>query len=539
MDRSGPPRQMWPTFVHRDTINYPRDLNIVDYLVDQHVEGGDGDRIAILFEDRSLSYSELQLDVNRFARGLLKRGVEIGDRVVIRLPNIPECVIVTLAVMKIGAVPVPTHVALKYSEVEHIVQDCDARIVIAHSRGIEEIMGLISNLGEIRVIEVGQSNNNSPDIENYSEILEQDGSQSFPSVKVDQDEIAVVLYSSGTTGPAKGCIHSHLEYLAVADSYGKEVLNVKKDDVIGGPPSLSFAYGQTGLLAIPLRFGAAISLMEQFEPRRCYELIQKHGITILYGVPKAFRALLGFSDHEQFDIHSLRLSVTAGEPCPPRVQAEWEKRTGSKVFDHLGSTEMFDGFISSSSQFYKTGSIGVPVPGYEVRVLDDNGEDCPPNETGRLVVRGPTGTRYWESQERQISTVRQGWNYTGDLVYRDADGMFWYVSREDDLIKTSGYRVSPFEVEEIILTHPAVNEVAVVGVPDNEGSQKVLAHVVSKSGEEVSSEEIIAFVKERIAFYKAPKEVKFVEILPRGVTGKIRRVALAEAASLPRKSGSR
>ncbi len=538
MDKFGPPRQMWPTFVHASTINYPRDLNLVDYLLDQHVERGDGNRIAILFEGHVISYSELQLDVNRFAQGLLKRGVEIGDRVVIRLPNIPECVIVTLAVMKLGAIPVPTHVALKYSEVKYIVQDCDARIVITNAGGIEEIMGLTSDQREIRIIEVGESNN-LPDIENYSEIIEQDSSQSFLSVKVDQDEIAVVLYTSGTTGPAKGCIHSHLEYLAVTDSYGKNVLDVKKSDVIGGPPSISFAYGQTGLFAIPLRFGAAISLMQRFEPKRCYELIQKHGITILYGVPKAYRALLALSNHEQFDIHTLRLSVTAGEPCPPRVQAEWEKRTGTKVFDHLGSTEMFDGFISSNSQFYKTGSIGVPVPGYEVRVLDENGEDCPPNETGHLVVRGPTGTRYWESQERQISAVRQGWNYTGDLVYRDGGGMFWYISREDDLIKTSGYRVSPFEVEEIILTHPAVNEVAVVGVPDNEGSQKVLAHIVSKSGEEVSPEEIITFVKERIAFYKVPKEVKFVEILPRGVTGKIKRVAIAEAASRPRKRLSR
>ena len=247
MDRFGPPRQMWPTFVHASTINYPRDLNLVDYLLDQHVERGDGYRIAILFEGHVISYSELQLDVNRFAQGLLKRGVEIGDRVVIRLPNIPECVIVTLAVMKLGAIPVPTHVALKYSEVKYIVQDCDARIVITNAGGIEEIMGLTSDQREIRIIEVGESNN-LPDIENYSEIIEQDSSQSFLSVKVDQDEIAVVLYTSGTTGPAKGCIHSHLEYLAVTDSYGKNVLDVKKSDVIGGPPSISFAYGQTGLL---------------------------------------------------------------------------------------------------------------------------------------------------------------------------------------------------------------------------------------------------------------------------------------------------
>ena len=537
MERYGPPKEMWPEFKldFPEAQAWPRVMNIAEVLVDDNVRAGRGDKPAYLYGDRKITYRELQRMVNVFGNALKGLGVGVGDRVMLRLPNIPEFPVSSLAAQKIGAVSVCTFTLLRAKEVSHIANDCEAKVIITTPELLGEVEKAKDELKTVKhIILAGAKPSEVKEpyiafdglMDRFKDRIELD------PVRVDWDEVALLLYTSGTTGPPKGCIHTHRHYLAIADCYAKKVLRASEEDVWGGAVTMAFAYGHTGLLGNPLRHGAAASLYgsARFDPIIMFSLIEKHKISVLYSVPTAYRAMVALKEErKRFDFSSLRVCVTAGEPCPPSLYHEIREFFGCEVLEHIGSTEMLDGFISSQFGKVKPGSAGLPVPGYEVKIFDDEGREAPRGEVGHLALKGPVGIRYWRRPEKQAEYVKGGWNYTGDMGYLDEDGFFWYVSRSDDIIKTAAYRVSPHEVEDALMKHPAVAETGVVGVPDPERGQAVKAFVVLKPGYKPSdklAEELKGFVKDLIAPYKAPRHIEFVAELPKTETGKVRRTEL-------------
>jgi 2-aminobenzoate-CoA ligase len=537
IERYGPPKEMWPEFRldFPEAQRWPKIMNIAEVLVDDNVRAGRGDKPAYLYGERKITYSELLRAVNVFGNALKFLGVGVSDRVVLRLPNIPEFPISCLAVQKIGAVSVCTFPLLRAKELSYICNDCEAKVIVTTPDLLSEVEKAKEELKTIKQVivasaktgEVGDQYIVFDDlIDSFKDSVE------LSPVRVDYDEAALILYTSGTTGPPKGCIHTHREYLAVADCYAKKVLKADKDDVWGGPVSMAFAYGHTGLLGNPLKHGAAASLYgpRKFDPIRFFTIIEKHKLSVLYAVPTAYRAMVAAKDESRhYDLSSLRVCVTAGEPCPPTLYHEIKRLFGCEVLEHMGSTELFNGFISSQFGKVKPGSAGLPVPGYELKIFDEGGREVPRGVVGYLAVKGPVGTRYWRRPEKQAEYVKDGWNYTGDMGYLDGDGFFFYVGRGDDIIKTAAYRVSPHEVEEVLMEHPAVAEAGVVGVPDERIGQAVKAFIVLRPDYKPSSmlaEELKTFVKNRIAPYKAPRHVEFIAELPKTETGKIRRIEL-------------
>jgi 2-aminobenzoate-CoA ligase len=519
-----PEAQKWPT-----------KLNIAEILVDENVRKGRGEKTAILHEDQRITYRELQLMVNRFGNALKSLGVEICDRVMLCLPNIPEFIVSSLAVQKIGAISVPTYALLRAKEISYIANDCEAKVLVVTPQQIEEVRKVRDELKTIKHIIIAKAKPNEvkfPHIA-FDDLMEKfKDATNLEPVRVDQDEIALLQYTSGTTGPPKGCIHTHRDYLAAGECYAKKVVMSNEMDVWGGPVSMAFSFGHNGLLTDPMYCGAASSLIgdRRFEPTFMFELIEKHKITVLCAVPTAYKTMVALKEERgKYDFSSLRACITAGEPCLPSLYWEVKNFFGCEVLNHMGCTELHHAFISARFGQVKPGALGLPVPGYDVRIVDDNGRDLPPNEVGHLVVIGPTGTRYWRREKEQAESVKNGWNYTGNLAYKDADGFFWFVSRSDDIIKTAAYRVSPHEVEDTLIKHPAVAEAGVIGVPDPERGQVIKAFVVLKPNfmpSDELEEEIKNFVKSQISPYKVPKEIKFIRELPKTETGKIKRVEL-------------
>jgi len=533
----GPPKEMWPYFKldFPEAQQWPKVMNVAEVLVDENVRAGRGDKPAYICGDLKITYSELLRMVNVFGNALRSLGVGVGDRVVLRLPNILEFPISCLAVQKIGAVSVCTFPLLRARELSYIVNDCGAKVIVT----TPPLLGEVEKIGlkTIRyvIVTCAEAGEIGDQYIVFDDLIDcfKDKVELSP-VRVDYDEVALILYTSGTTGPPKGCIHTHREYLAVADCYANKVLRANDHDVWGGAVSMAFAYGHTGFLANPLRHGATVSLYgpSRFDPYTLFSLIEKHRMTILYAVPTAYKLMIAEEEARKcFDFSSLRVCVTAGEPCPPSLYEKIKNYFGCEVLEHLGSTEMFNGFISSQFSKVKPGSAGVPVPGFEIKIFDDNGREVSRGVVGHLAVRGPVGIRYWKRPDKQTEYVKNGWNYTGDIGYIDKEGFFWYVGRSDDIIKTAAYKVSPYEIEEILISHPAVAEACVIGVPDPERGQSIKAFIVLKTGYEPTdklAEELKSFVRSNIAPFKTPQYVEFVTILPKTETGKVRRHELKE-----------
>jgi 2-aminobenzoate-CoA ligase len=351
--------------------------------------------------------------------------------------------------------------------------------------------------------------------------LEDVGPGEFEPVDTAADDVAIIAFTSGTTGVPKGCVHFHRDLLATCDTFGREILEPQPDEVFSGTPPLAFTYGLGGLVLFPLRFGASTAPVARPGPEAVLNAVRERGITTLFTAPTAYRGLLRTARPE--DLASLRKCVSAGEPLPAGVAEAWTEKTGIRIIDGIGSTEMLHIFIAARPEAARPGSCGTPVPGYEARIVGPAMETLPPGEVGRLAVRGPTGCRYLDD-ERQSVYVVDGWNLTGDAFSMDADGYFWFQARTDDMIISSGYNISGFEVEATLLEHPAVAECAVVAAPDAERGHIVKAFVVSAG--EVSARELQDHVKARIAPYKYPRAVEFVDALPRTPTGKVQRNVL-------------
>jgi 2-aminobenzoate-CoA ligase len=530
-----PPRESWPTRIYTlpEFASYPDRFNPTEELLDKAVGAGRGDRTALLFEDQRITYAQLLGQANKLGNALRELGVSEGDRVLLRSPTIPPAIATNFAVLKLGAVITPISPLFSRAEIAHVANDSEAVAIVVHFALLGEVEAARENLKTVRhIIAVGgdAAELKAKGFLPYGELM-QSGGPGLAPVRRRREDLGVLLYTSGTTGRPKGTAHLVEETLIVPDTFGKHGWKVTEDDIIGGSAPLAFGAGYSTFTTIPMRFGAAASLIAKFEPDKMFETIQKHRITVLSLAPTAYRKMLQLPDAEKkYDLKSLRVCTGGGESLTAPTYHAWKEKFGQEIFEGLGTTEMMYVFVSNVvKRRVKPGSFGTAVPGFEVKVVNETGKDSAPKEIGHFLVRGPTGTLYWRDSDKQRQAVTpDGWNRAGDYVYVDEDGYFWFVSREDDIIKSSAYRIGPEEIEVTLAKHPAVADVGVIGVPDEVRGQIAKAYVVLLPDKTVTPEELLEFCRGKIATYKLPREIVFVNDLPRTPTGKLLRRVLRQ-----------
>ncbi|MET0429862.1 MAG: benzoate-CoA ligase family protein [Microvirga sp.] len=522
-----PPPEEWPDFLFgRPELHYPDRLNCAAALLDRWVDEGRGDAPCLVSPTETLTYRVLQERVNRICNVLVHRlGFQTGNRVLLRSGNNPMMVALYLAVLKAGGVAVATMPLLRAREIAYPL--AKARIALAFcDHGLADEMERARELSPDlkRVVYWGAG---GPD---GLEALMAEASTAFEAVDTAVDDVCLIAFTSGTTGEPKGTMHVHRDLLAVCDAYGANVLAAGPADRFIGSPPLAFTFGLGGIVLFPLRIGASTVLLEKASPEELAAAIARHQATICFTAPTAYRAMLpALARH---DLSSLRKCVSAGEPLPKDTFEAWKAATGIGLMDGIGATEMLHIFIAAREDEIRPGATGRAVPGYEARVVDDDGREVPPGTVGRLAIRGPTGCRYL-ADARQRAYVRNGWNLTGDTYVMDADGYFWFTARSDDMIISSGYNIAGPEVEAALLTHPAVAECGVVGAPDDGRGMIVKAYVVLRPGHAPGpalTRALQEHVKAEIAPYKYPRAIAYRDALPRTQTGKLQRFELRRIA---------
>lgn len=521
-----PPQEQWPEINH-GMLNYPEHLNVGVELTDRMVERGFGDHTALIGNGRRRTYKELSDWTNRLAHALVEDyGVKPGNRVLIRSANNPAMVACWLAATKAGAVVVNTMPMLRTGELTQIVDKAEITLALCDTRLMDELVACAKSSNSLEKV-VGFDGTANFDAELDRIALNKP--VRFEAVRTGRDDVALLGFTSGTTGEPKATMHFHRDLLVIADGYAKEVLGVTSEDIFVGSPPLAFTFGLGGLAIFPLRFGAAATLLEKAAPPDMIDFIETYKATICFTAPTAYRVMMQAMD-DGADLSSLRAAVSAGETLPAPVYDEWLEKTGKPMLDGIGSTEMLHIFISNRFGDSKAACTGKPVTGYEAMIVDENMKEVPVGDVGRLAVRGPTGCRYL-NDNRQASYVKAGWNLTGDSFYVDEAGYFHFAARSDDMIISSGYNIAGPEVEAALLAHESVSECAVIGVPDTERGQIVEAHVVLNDKNEQNNAQkklLQDHVKSKLAPYKYPRSVVFVSELPKTQTGKIQRFRLRE-----------
>ncbi len=513
----------WPELCFLlDELHYPERLNCATELLDRTVRERGGDRPCLLSPTLRWSYAELLETANRIAHVLVDDlGLVAGGRVLLRGPNEPWLVACWFAVLKAGGIAVPSMPMLRSRELATILNMADVDLALCHADHIEDL----ADCGRdgLRIVAFGR-----PAAELHD--LTAGKGAGFDAVDTAADDVCLLAFTSGTTGRPKATMHFHRDVLAIADTFSRHLLRPAADDVFTGTPPIAFTFGLGGLVVFPLRVGASALLLEKVSPDELFAEVERHRVTVLFTAPTAYRAALpGLADR---DLSSLRRCVSAGEALPPATWHAFADLTGIGIIDGIGSTEMLHIFLAAADDDIRPGSTGRPVPGFLAQVVDAQGRPVPDGERGLLAVKGPTGCRYLDG-DRQRTYVQSGWNITGDSYVRDADGWFWFQARADDMIVSSGYNISGPEVEVALLRHADVVECAVVGMPDPERGMLVTAFVTLRTGvrgDAALAAELQAFVKAEIAPYKYPRDVRFVDALPRTSSGKLQRFRLREQA---------
>ena len=521
-----PPFDQWPDILlDRPEFQYPERLNAAVELTDRMVERGFGDHIALIGNGRRRTYKELADWSNRLARALVENyGIKPGNRILIRSGNNPALVAAWLAATKAGAVVVNTMPMLRSGELSKIVDKAEIALALTDSRIADELVACAKASKFLKqVVNFDGTSNHDAELDRIA----LDKPVNFDAVATGRDDVALLGFTSGTTGEPKATMHFHRDLLIIADGYAREVLKVTENDVFVGSPPLAFTFGLGGLAIFPLRFGATATLLENASPANMIQIIENYKATICFTAPTAYRAMLAAMD-KGADLSSLRIAVSAGETLPAPVFEEWMRKTGTPILDGIGSTELLHIFITNRIGDANPGATGRPVSGYEAKVVDDALRDVGCGNFGRLAVRGPTGCRYL-ADKRQSAYVRDGWNLTGDTFMQDENGLFHFVARADDMIVSAGYNIAGPEVEAALLSHPDVAECAVVGAPDAERGEIVAAYIVLRAniaGDELCRKRLQDHVKAVIAPYKYPRLVNFIEALPKTQTGKVQRFRL-------------
>ncbi|WP_019890792.1 AMP-binding protein [Streptomyces purpureus] len=520
-----PPSSLWPQ-LHFDLpeLMYPDRLNCAARLLDDAVVRWGPDRPCLLTPSDRWTYGDLLRRANQVARVLTEDlGLVPGNRVLLRGPNNPWLVAAWFGVLKAGGVAVTTMPMLRAAELAQL-HGISRPLIALCDHGCADELEAADTPG-LTVLTYGGDG----EADLIRRCTAKDGT--FDNVPTAADDVALIAFTSGTTGKPKATMHFHRDVLANADTFSRHILKPRPDDVFTGTPPLAFTFGLGGLVVFPLHAGAATLLVEQASPRQLADLVAEHGVTVLFTAPTAYRAIMAAGAADR--LTGLRRCVSAGEALPAQVWEDFHAATGLRIIDGIGATEMLHVFISAADDDIRPGATGKPVPGYRATIVDDAGAPVADGEPGLLAVTGPTGCRYLDDP-RQTTYVRNGWNITGDTYRRDADGYFWYVARSDDMIVSSGYNIAGPEVEKALLDHPHVADCGVVGVPDERRGMVVKAYVVLVDGVvagEGTVKELQDHVKRTIAPYKYPRAVQFVTDLPRTSNGKLRRNVLRRRAA--------
>ncbi|MBZ3904340.1 AMP-binding protein [Streptomyces griseiscabiei] len=517
-----PPPEQWPELsFDLPELRYPDRLNAAAALLDG---GAPGRPVFRTPAGEVWTYGELRARVDRVAHALTSGlGVVPGNRVLLRGPTTPWLAACWLAVLKAGAVAVTVLAQQRPQELATVCELARVSYALCDARHVDDLVK--ADVPGLRIATFG--GDGSGDLVGLPSA---DGARGpYEAVDTAGDDVALIAFTSGTTGRPKGCVHFHRDLLAIADTFSKHVLRPRADDVFAGSPPLGFTFGLGGLVVFPMRAGASALLLEQAGPKQLLPAVAEHRVSVLFTAPTAYRAMLGelngSGGAEGHDVSSLRRCVSAGENLPEATWRAWHERTGLRIINGIGATELLHIFISAADDGIRPGTTGVPVPGWRARVQDEDGRPVPDGRQGLLAVRGPVGCRYL-ADARQREYVRDGWNVTGDTYVREPDGYFRFVARADDMIISAGYNIAGPEVEEALMRHPDVVETAVVGRPDEARGQVVVAHVVVAAGARRDSEALRAFLKAELAPYKCPREIVFLDALPRTATGKLQRFRL-------------
>jgi len=521
--------------VQAPAVIVPEQFNLADYLVDRHVREGRGDRVAILCGDESVTYAQVAERSNRVANGLRALGVRREERVVLLLLDGPAFVYCFLGVLKLGAVAIPTNTLLKPHDYRYLLNDSRARLLIVG----ESLLPAFSAIprDELPYLEhVVVAGKPSQDARSLDELLARPADLTVADTS--RDDAAFWLYSSGTTGFPKGAVHLHHDAVHTVELYGRGILSVQPTDRPLSAAKLFFAYGLGNSLTVPFAVGATTILWPgPPTPPNIYAQIERYRPTLFYSVPTNYGMLLAHrrEDGGDFDLSSIRLAVSAGEALPKALYERFNQRFGIEILDGIGSTEILHIFISNRPGRVRPGSSGELVPGYEARLVDDHGAAVPDGTIGNLLIKGDsTCAYYWNKHERTKDTIEGHWIRTGDKYWRDEDGYYWYAGRSDDMLKVGGIWVSPIEIENTLVEHPAVLEAGVIGRRDQDELEKPMAYVVLAAGQSPSeslAKELQDFVRSKIAEYKRPRWVEFVDALPKTATGKTQRFKLRDKAA--------
>ncbi|TAL64201.1 MAG: benzoate-CoA ligase family protein [Burkholderiaceae bacterium] len=524
-----PPHEQWPELRYDlPELQLPDQLNLVHELLDRAVDKGWGNRPLLRAPRITFSYAEVRERVDRMARLLTEDlGLVPGNRVLLRGGNSIGMALAWLAVVKAGLIAVATMPLLRAKELGTVIDKAQPGVALCDAKLLDELQLAQQQHPVLRRI----VKFNAPDDPQDLGALCAAKPGHFPPCPTAADDIAILGFTSGTTGKPKAAVHSHRDIIAACEAWPRHVLQATPDDIVVGSPPLAFTFGLGGLLVFPMWAGASVYFPDNaYTPEGMVQVINQIGATICYTAPTFYRQMAPHA--KRHGVAGLRICASAGEALPDATRQLWKDATGIEILDGIGATEMFHIFISSAGDQVRRGAIGKVVPGYRARVVDDSGQEVPRGTIGKLAVLGPTGCRYL-GDARQTNYVKGGWNYPGDAFIEDADGYFFYQSRDDDMIITSGYNVGGPEVEDALLKHPAVAECAVIGKPDAERGMLVKAFCVLKAGEAGDSAMVKTLqdhVKAEIAPYKYPREIEFVASLPRTETGKLQRFRLRQSA---------
>lgn len=519
-----PPKNEWPELrFDLPELQYPDRINVANVFVDEAMAEGHAERMAVMGGETRWTYRELADQVDRIAHVLcVDMGLIPGNRVLLRGVNTPILFAAWLAVLKAGGVVVATMPMLRGGEIAKIIEKAQIDFALCDYRAMQELDRAREMTGRLRrSLTYGNG-----ELEHRMQAHR----YAFAACDTACDDVALLAFTSGTTGEPKATVHFHRDILAIADIVGGRLLGMTSADIVCGSPPLGFTFGVGALLVFPLRFRATSLLIEKPTPEELLEGIGRHRVTALFTAPTAYRSLL--PQVAQSDIDSLRLCVSAGEPLAKNTSDAWFAATRMRIVDGIGATEMTHIFISAVGDAIRPGATGLALPGYEVCVLDSVGRPLPAGHVGRLAVKGPTGCRYL-ADRRQREYVQHGWNVTGDLYRVDEDGYYWFEARGDDMIVSAGYNIAGPEVEAALLQHPVVRECAVVGVPDPQRGAIVKAYIVLHAGVNADTqlvEQLQRFVKSCIAPFKYPRAIEFLDELPKTQTGKVQRSVLRQRA---------
>ena len=529
-----PPKELWADYTSPAEFPVPDKLNLAEFLLDRHVKEGRGDQAAILFGDTKLTYKELMAMANKVANVLKSLGVESQDRVGIRMTNAPEAVAINFGIMKIGAIPVPVSPLWAKEEVAFVLNNSEFKVFVVSFPLMQPVEDSKHEWQfPTKVVVVGGKPEDAEAKGNVSFAKAMaTASDQFTNAMMDPYDIGVILFTSGTTGQPKGCVHFVREVYLESQIVNKHVWQLGPGEVLGGSAPVTFAAGYGTFCLIPFAGGGTISLLPKFTPNDMMETIQKHKVTVVTGLPTAYRKLLEMPNFNDFDISTVRMFTTGGDALTGKTLSQWQAKTGKPIWEGLGGTEMMHLVTSTAiGGIPMADSIGKAIPGFEIKVVREDGQTAGPGEVGSMMIKGPTATLYWKPmiQDQKLlksmkKGIKDGYNMMGDAVMMDKDGYIFFQAREDDMIKSSGFRLAPTEIEDAMIRHKAVRDDAVVGIPDEIMGQKVVAMIELEPGHAPSQElanDIIKSTMDVLATYKLPRELVFLDSIPRTATGKI------------------